>query len=87
MATVWIPALMRDLTGGRAQVTVPGRTVREVIDALEGAYPGLKDRLCKDGQLNPAIQALVDGRAALLGLLEPVAEHSEVVFVPTVSGG
>ena len=87
MAIVWIPALMRELTGGRAQVTVSGRTVSEVIDALEGIYPGIKDRLCQDEQLNPATQALVDGRTALLGLLEPVSQQSEVVFVPVVAGG
>jgi molybdopterin synthase sulfur carrier subunit len=87
MANVWIPALLRELTGGRAQVTVPGRTVSGVIAALEDAYPGMRDRLCRDKQLNPAIQVLIDGRAALLGLREPVGEDSEVVFVPTVSGG
>jgi molybdopterin converting factor small subunit len=87
MATIWIPALMRDLTGGQAQLNVPGRTVGEVVDALEDAYPGIKDRLCLNEQLTPAIQALVDGRAALLGLRERVAEHSEVVFIPTAGGG
>ena len=87
MATVWIPALLREFTHGQAQITLPGHTVSQVIDALEDAYPGIEDRLCKDGQLNPAIQTLVDGRVALLGLLEPVDEHSEVVFVPVVAGG
>jgi molybdopterin synthase sulfur carrier subunit len=87
MGTIWIPALMRDLTDGQAQITVPGHTLSEVIDALEDASPGIRDRLCQKGKLNPAIQALVDGRVALRGLSEPVAEHSEVVFVPVVAGG
>jgi len=87
MANVWIPALLRELTGRRAQVIVPGRTVSEVIAALEDAYPGMRERLYRGEQLNPAIQVLIDGRAALLGLREPVGEHSEVVFVPTISGG
>ena len=87
MATVWIPSLMRDLTGGLAQVAMPGRTVGEVIDALEGAYPGVKARLCEGEQMDPAIQPWVDGRVALLSLLEPVGEGSEVVFLPAVGGG
>ena len=87
MATVWIPSLMRDLTGGQAQISVPGETVGDVIAALDRAYPGIRDRLCKGDRLNPAIMSSVDGRAARLGLLEPVEEQSEVIFLPAVAGG
>ena len=93
MATIWIPSLLRPLVDGQSQVVAPGRTVGDVIDALESAYPGLKSRLCQNDQrmssirLVPSIRALVDGRAALLGLAEPVGEHSEIVFVPAISGG
>lgn len=87
MAAVWIPALLRDLTAGRTQVSAPGRTVGEVVDALDARYPGLKGRLCEQGRLSPAVAVLVDGRRAPLGLEEPVGEDSEVHFVPAVSGG
>ena len=87
MATVWIPSLMRDLTAGRTQVVVAGRTVGAIIDALEEACPGFKARLTKGQSLDPAIRALVDGRAALLGLNEPVRQDSEIHFVPTIAGG
>jgi molybdopterin converting factor small subunit len=87
MATVWIPSLLRPRVGGRDWVTVAGRTLGNVIDVLEGTYPGLKDRLCLDGQLAPSVQALIDGRTAPLGLAEPVDEDSEIVFLPTISGG
>ena len=78
---------MRDLTAGQAQVAVAGRTVGAVIEALEQAYPGFKARLTKDQSLAPAIRALVDGRAALLGLDEPVRQESEIHFVPAIAGG
>lgn len=87
MATVWIPSLLRPLTGGQDQVTVSGQTVGDVICTLESTYPGLKDRLCRGNQLIPSVQALVDGRSALLGLAEPVGEKSDIVFLPTISGG
>lgn len=87
MSTVWIPSLMRDLTGGQAQVSVPGKTVGDVIAALDAVYPGIKDRLCKGDRLDLAITVSVDGRVTRLGLLEPVGEQSEVIFLPAVAGG
>ena len=87
MATVWIPSLLRDLTHGQETVTVPGANVREVIDALERLYPGIRDRLCDGDQLHPGIALAVDSQIARLGLLQPVGEGSEVHFLPAVSGG
>jgi molybdopterin synthase sulfur carrier subunit len=87
MATVWIPSLMRDLTAGQAKVVVEGRTLGAVIDALEQAHPGVKERLLQHGKLDPVLRALVDGRVALLGLLEPVGKESEVQIVPAIAGG
>ena len=87
MAVVWIPALMRDLTAGLTQVEVPGTTVREVIDSLESRYPGVKARLVEKGRLRPNISVIVDGITSQKGLREPVGEHSEVHFLPAISGG
>ena len=87
MARVWIPSLMRDLTKGQEVVDVPGDTVRAVIASLEVAYPGIKERVCEDEQIAPAITVYVDGKSALLGMLEPVGEQSEMRFLPTMSGG
>lgn len=87
MAAVWIPSLMRDLAGGQQTVTVPGRTVRQVIDALEAAYPGTKARLCDGDRLSPAISVSVDGVVQRLGMMYPVGENSEVHFIPAISGG
>ena len=49
MPVVWIPALLRDLTGGEETVTVPGETVQQVIEKLDERYPGIKERLCEGG--------------------------------------
>jgi molybdopterin synthase sulfur carrier subunit len=91
MAIVWVPSLLRALTGGLAEVAVAGATVREVIDALDAEYPGVKDRLvqCENGvtRLKPNIALVVDGVTSKQGLRHPLAESSEVHFVPALSGG
>ena len=87
MAHVWVPSLLRDLTGGRATVEAAGRTVGAVLDDLDAKYPGMKARLLENGALVPGMQVLVDGSAAQLGLREPVGEQSELHFVPALAGG
>ncbi len=89
MATVFIPSLMRDLTGGIVEVNVPGTTVREIIDALEKTYPGIRDRLCDEGggRIRPNIALVVDGLRSAQGLRAAVSEESEIHFVPAISGG
>jgi molybdopterin synthase sulfur carrier subunit len=87
MATVWIPALLRDLTNGQETVTAPGATVRQVIDSLDAVYPGIRDRLCDANVLRPGIAVAVDTQLARRGLGEPVADTSEVHFLPAIGGG
>lgn len=87
MATVWIPSLMRDLTDGKQVIHVSGGTVGQIVEALDRAHPGIRERLCDGDQTDPAIAVRIDGRLALLGLLEPVGEQSDVLFLPTMGGG
>jgi molybdopterin synthase sulfur carrier subunit len=87
MAQVWIPSLLRELTGGQEQIQVPGRTVREVIDQLDRLFPGIRQRLCDANGLRPGIAVAVDTQIAQSGLQQAVAENSEVHFLPAVSGG
>ena len=87
MATVFVPSLMRDLTGGAARVDVPGGTVRQVVESLEAAYPGTRARLVDGDRLKPEIGVAVDGVMSRLGLRQQVGAQSEVHFLPAVSGG
>jgi sulfur-carrier protein len=88
VAVVWIPALLQSLTGGDRTATVPGSTLRDVIDSLDARYPGMKDRLLDDdGHLRPEIAAAIDGETEHWGLLEPVKDTSEVHFIPAIGGG
>ena len=87
MPTVYIPSLMQGLTGGKHTVEVEGSTVRQVVEALEQAYPGMKERLVEGGRIKPSISVAIDGEVTTLGMLERVGENSEVHFLPAISGG
>jgi sulfur-carrier protein len=87
MPTIWIPALLRDLTGGAAQVSVPAETVREAVDRLEQRYPGVKARLVEGDHLRPNITVIVDGVPGQKRLCEKVGKNSEIHFVTAISGG
>lgn len=87
MPVVWIPALLRDLTGGTDQVTVPGATVRQVIEQIEKRFPGMQERLCDGDRLRPSIVVVVDGAVSRQRMRQVLADTSEVHFLPTIGGG
>jgi molybdopterin synthase sulfur carrier subunit len=66
---------------------VEGTTVRQVIDNLERAWPGIGERLVAVGRLRANISVAVDGEVSPIGLLEPVSAESEIHFVAAISGG
>jgi molybdopterin synthase sulfur carrier subunit len=87
MATVFIPSLMQSLTGGQQTVEIEGATVRQIIENLEKAHPGMKERLVADNRVKPNISVAVDGEVTPMGMLEKVGESSEVHFLPAIGGG
>lgn len=87
MPTVVIPPLMRKFTGGEENITLPGATVREVIDNLESRHPGIKARLCEEDRLKPGIAIYINGLLSRGSLLERVDADSEIHFLPAMGGG
>jgi molybdopterin synthase sulfur carrier subunit len=87
MAVVWIPALLQSLTGGAENVMVSGGTVREIIDNLEGRFPGVKERLVEGDEIRPHIAVAIDGDVSPEGLEQAVKDSSELHFIPALSGG
>ncbi|MGH8064777.1 MAG: MoaD/ThiS family protein [Candidatus Entotheonellia bacterium] len=87
MAVVWIPSLLQSLTGGEETLVVSGATVGEIIDNLEGRFPGIKDRLVEGGEIRPHIAVAIDGDVSPEGLEQDVRESSEIHFIPALSGG
>lgn len=87
MATVLLPrSLLALFPGVERRHTVADGTVASVLDELEAAVPGIRDRLVEAGpRLRPHINVFVDGEPA--SLTTPVAEASVVHVIPAVSGG
>ena len=90
MATVYVPTPLRRLTGGQSKVQVQGSTVAEIIENLEAAFPGFKDRLCDEqGEIKRFINVFVNGEEirTLQGDQTPVADEDEVSIIPAMAGG
>jgi molybdopterin synthase sulfur carrier subunit len=64
--------------------------VRQVIDALEAAFPGLRFNLCHEtGELRPFVNVFLDGRHIryLHGLETSVSPGATLHILPSVAGG
>lgn len=88
--TVRIPTTLRPLAGGNSTVQVEGTTLREVIDALDAAHPGLRDRvLDESGNQRRFVNLFVsdDDSRYLQGLDTPVPAGETVSIIPAVAGG
>jgi sulfur-carrier protein len=88
--TVVLPGALSEQTGGARTVEVTGGTVREVVDALEAAWPGIAFRLCfETGELRTFVNVFLDGRNVryLQGLETPVPAGATLHILPSVAGG
>ncbi|MGH9189549.1 MAG: ubiquitin-like small modifier protein 1 [Acidimicrobiales bacterium] len=90
MATVRIPTQLRPLSAGAAEVAVDGKTVGEVLAALDRAHPGFTGRLFDDaGQLRRFVNVFVADEDVrfLKGLDTEITDGSTVSIIPAVAGG
>lgn len=90
MATVRIPTPLRKYTGGQEEVSVEGSDIRQVIDALESAHPGIRERICDNtGAVRRFVNVFVgDEDIRFLDNLDTsVNEGDEVSIVPAIAGG
>ena len=87
MATVVLPrSLIALFPLAPRRVSLTGGTVRDLVDALDAGWPGMRDRLCDPGPvLREFINVYVDGEPADLSSV--VADGSVVHVLPAVAGG
>lgn len=88
--SVRIPTPLRKLTGGADEVAVDGTTVGEVIESLEAAHPGLKERLCDDaGEIRRFVNVYVNDEDVrfLEGRATALKDGDELSIVPAIAGG
>ena len=88
--TVKIPTPLRNLTQDRDSYAAAAGDLRAVVQALEGAFPGMRERLLDDGgELRRFVNIYVNGEDVrfLDGLTTVVKDGDEVSIVPAVAGG
>lgn len=71
---------LKRFADGRTVVPVEGRTLREILDALVTAHPGL------DPFIKAGVSVAVNGQI-VVDLSTPVAETDEVYLIQRIKGG
>jgi sulfur-carrier protein len=86
---VRIPTILRSYTGGAKAVEGSGATLDELLNNLEAAHGGLRERLVDGEKLRRFVNVyLNDEDVRFLGGLEtPVKDGDTVTVLPAVAGG
>ncbi|HIF71494.1 MAG TPA: MoaD/ThiS family protein [Dehalococcoidia bacterium] len=88
--TVKIPTPLRKLTNGETSVNADGDTIAAIVEALETAFPGMRERLIDEsGDLRHFVNIYLNGEDVryLDGLNSAVGDKDELSIVPAVAGG
>jgi molybdopterin synthase sulfur carrier subunit len=90
MPSILIPTPLRKLTAELESVSAAGANIGELIDNLDKAYPGLKNRLCDEaGNVRRFVNIYVNGED--IRFLEEkataVKDSDEISIVPAIAGG
>ncbi len=90
MPSVLIPTPLRKLTNELEEVSAAGATIGELLDNLDRAFPGLKDRVCDEaGNVRRFVNIYLNGED--IRFLEekatPVKDTDEISIVPAIAGG
>ncbi|HTK87601.1 MAG TPA: MoaD/ThiS family protein [Nitrospiraceae bacterium] len=90
MIKVRIPTPLRPLTKNQGEVEAIGANIAEIIENLNSAYSGLKDRLCDEkGELRRFVNIYVNEEDIrfLKGRDTVLKDGDEVSIVPAIAGG
>ncbi len=87
--TVKIPAQLRSVTDGEAEVSVDGATVGEALKSVFARYGELEGRITENGELRRFVNIYVAGEDIRFsdGLETGLKAGDEVTILPAVAGG
>jgi len=88
--TVRIPTPLRKLTAGADEVSIEGATVGAMIDNIEAAHAGMKERLCdENGEIRRFVNVYLNDEDVrfLNGRDTELKDGDEVSIVPAIAGG
>jgi molybdopterin synthase sulfur carrier subunit len=71
------------------RLTVPGKTIGAIVEALCSDNPPIRDILLDNGQLRPHFKIMLNGHDITLiqGMETPVEEHDQIALFPPIAGG
>ncbi len=90
MPNVRIPTPLRKLTNDLEVVSAAGATDGELLDNLDKAFPGLRERICdEEGNVRRFVNIFVNDEDIrfLEDRATPVKDTDEVSIVPAIAGG
>lgn len=88
--SVRIPTILRTYTNGESEVSADGVTLAEVLESLDGSYPGIKARILDDqGSIRRFVNVYVgnDDVRFLQALETSTPEGTQISVIPAVAGG
>ena len=90
MPSILIPTPLRKLTNDLEVVSAAGGNVGELLDNLDKAFPGLRERICDEqGNVRRFVNIFVNDEDIrfLEDRATPVKDTDEVSIVPAIAGG
>ena len=86
---VRIPTILRSYTGGAKAVESSGATLDELLNNLDAAHGGLRERLVDGEKLRRFVNVYLNDEDVrfLGGLQTPVKDGDTVTVLPAVAGG
>ncbi len=87
---VHIPTPLRRLTGNQPEVEIEAGTVAELVDNLEAAHPGIREKLLDEsGEIRRYVNIYVNEEDIrfLDGAQTALRERDVVSIVPAIAGG
>ncbi|MDA1128749.1 MAG: MoaD family protein [Chloroflexi bacterium] len=87
---VRIPTPLRRLTNGQAKVELDSTNLGDLVEKLNGEFPGFKDRLIdENGDLRYFVNIYLNGEDVRFmdGLGTSTKSGDEISIVPAVAGG
>ena len=87
---VRIPTPLRRMTNGKDKVEVESTNLGDLVEKLNGEFPGFKDRLVdEEGELRYFVNIYLNGEDVRFmdGLNTSTSPGDEISIVPAVAGG
>lgn len=88
--SVRIPTILRTYTDDSSQVTAEGETLADVLESLEGQFPGIKARVVdENGKLRRFVNIYVAEEDVRFsdGLDTTTPDGTQISIIPAVAGG